>query len=978
MTYLSGSLSSITGACLSCPDTCYTCDSFEICTECFDWQSYLGTDFKCYCNEGYYWEMGEGMVCSNCYTECSTCEDYYSCLSCVVEFSVPSPTPEIYCECQTGYYEYIGGLTRRMQDYACYKCMDMCETCLNSFSCETCIDENSELNNDNGLCYCKFGYYSVAVINSSSSCIQCHAHCYGCLSTGVCDLCVDEFASPLANANGCECLESYYPSSVDTSLSLECQQCSQDCNICKFNPYKCLTCIAENAASDSNGDCVCKDGYFGSLPLLNLDSCLQCYSECKTCENSLLCLTCIPNHATPSITLGCDCDQGYYKSDTGLCRRCNLGCFTCTNSTQCTIPCHSSCNYCNGVTYHDCTSCETKLLTSICSKSCPVGFVDNKGVCRYSIYSISTVYYNFQGNGKSNYFDIYQKLPATIKSKKNNKRKLSEITGPVSAYMRGVYFPGSSSLLIERENQKIFNIEFSISLWVKPETESAVFISKYNQDYSLSYLKLYVEQTIVKAQLFVDDLNREYQTQLKVKLEEWNHVYLAASYIEDTSFSIWVNNIKGSELVIANSVFVDSDSSLMLIGSDQDYKDSYKGFIYSLEIFAAFQELDNLVSITVCTDCDTCLIDGSCIPICLITEYFSSDSQNCEPCPSECPTSCKDSNTCSLCADANCLSCYDYLTGSCYECQLGYSLTSISCTRNYFTASININKDNSVNLNFGESLQTNLLKSDLQVLIDKQKSTYSLEESDSQTYLITFDKDQIDIDSTVSIFFISILTSTSNSLLKTEILTGEFYLTDELRAEKELQDKADAAKKLGRLGATSGASIALGLSLMSMDASSIFDFLNTAEIMYSVYLFNLNLNPILNNFLLGLRLQDSLPNFFYLIIDSEKGVQLDSKFKKFGYNTNLVLLSIGLHIQTLICFLLGGLGVFVLNLVKCSKNKIGFLTNNFKYGIFLRFWIQTFFEVLTVMGFSFRYTEFRNDVQICDFVICLIFCVMFI
>ena len=107
MTYLSGSLSSITGACLSCPDTCYTCDSFEICTECFDWQSYLGTDFKCYCNEGYYWEMGEGMVCSNCYTECSTCEDYYSCLSCVVEFSVPSPTPEIYCECQTGFMSIL-------------------------------------------------------------------------------------------------------------------------------------------------------------------------------------------------------------------------------------------------------------------------------------------------------------------------------------------------------------------------------------------------------------------------------------------------------------------------------------------------------------------------------------------------------------------------------------------------------------------------------------------------------------------------------------------------------------------------------------------------------------------------------------------------------------------------------------------------------------------------------------------------------
>ena len=177
---------------------------------------------------------------------------------------------------------------------------------------------------------------------------------------------------------------------------------------------------------------------------------------------------------------------------------------------------------------------------------------------------------------------------------------------------------------------------------------------------------------------------------------------------------------------------------------------------------------------------------------------------------------------------------------------------------------------------------------------------------------------------------------------------------------------------MAKTGATAGVSVAVGISFMSFDPTSFFDFMNTAEMFYSVYLFNLEVSPVLGEFLMGLRIHNQIPKIFSKFIDINQGHKLNSKYKKFGYTSSLFLLNTSVHLQTFLIALFLAFLTFLITRLTYLNSKLKFLINIFKYNFFLRFWLQTFFELTTALGVSMRNSRSSNKTEKIDFIICCI------
>ena len=192
-------------------------------------------------------------------------------------------------------------------------------------------------------------------------------------------------------------------------------------------------------------------------------------------------------------------------------------------------------------------------------------------------------------------------------------------------------------------------------------------------------------------------------------------------------------------------------------------------------------------------------------------------------------------------------------------------------------------------------------------------------------------------------------------MLITDSFAAELKVSEAYVQETKLDNKIESSKQMAAAGTTTGASAAIGLGLLNFDPSSIFDFLNTAEMFYSVYLFNFSLNPILSEFLIGLRIQKSIPNVLNMIEGLPKDHEVPAKLKKFGYKSTFCLINIGIQLTTLCAIFVVWLLVYFLAKISKFKGILGSVYDHLTYGIFLRFWLQTFLEVLISAGLAFVY-----------------------
>lgn len=371
-----------------------------------------------------------------------------------------------------------------------------------------------------------------------------------------------------------------------------------------------------------------------------------------------------------------------------------------------------------------------------------------------------------------------------------------------------------------------------------------------------------------------------------------------------------------------------------------------------------------------CTKCyeKYILAHGNCI-YCTPNEYFNKIDNSCYPC----------NKTCLTCSNLyECTSCYSFSaldSNHACVCDLGYYGNADQCIRKLFSALYTINSKNVVTIIFTEPLQSYLTEQDIQIMINNTQQNYKI-------INITIDSYEIDIEFvenygvnyTLYIKFVKTMTSSTNSLLYNQVLEINLYSPEDNSEINKINDaKAKATK-----GATIGLSFVFGNSFITFDPTSLFSFLNTAELFSIFFLFNLPIESALSAFFYSLKIEKLLPNALDAIFDKNLGKKLPENYSKFGMETNLILISsgVGLSILMLYIVLYGFLKLIKFFLPRLNKIT-DLLLKSFEYRVFLRFWIQSYQDILFNFIIEITYNDFGNWLLIVDFIVAIFLMVLY-
>lgn len=667
--------------------------------------------------------------------------------------------------------------------------------------------------------------------------------------------------------------------------------------------------------------------------------------------------------------------------------------------------------------------CANVQLEGICTDSCSLGYNETNGKCKKIISSGPIVSFSFSELGE-NFTDAISSLE-TIPVSNFSGRFLVE--NPYAVYSRGAYFPGASALEMSFISQRMLSSVFTLSFWIKQSLVSGTLMTKIGDGEVL--IRVGFEELAVVGMVLANSQYFTMKTSSMIVNEIWNHFSVS---VEPERISIVVNS-GTAEVLETNSTFFDCDNSTVILGADEQFTSIYQGFMYNFETYNYVPKINEMVKLgTKCDKCDICPPSGACLSNCEADQIYDSTKKACMSCPNECPTSCKSYDNCNMCADEYCLECTSYDLYSCTKCEApyevknsicipcslgffynsntlycevcdqvclgcssystctsckdhsslsksstcscdkGYSYNQI-CIRNTFLSQASLNSDNSVSLRFTEPLSSSLSITDLSLSISTTFIGFQITENSKKDYILTpILPEDLKKNMFIEIEIINFLTSKDNSLCSPIKYIFQLIVTEDMIVAQEVKVKAKQSKGTASSGSTAGVSVAFSTGMLNFDPTSFFDFLNTAEMYYAIYLTNSELNPILSEFLLGLRVQDLLPNVFGYVIDSKYGAKMPKKLDKLGYNTNLSILNVGVQITTLIIFLLLIPLILSLFFFPWCKKKLINTIKVFRYKIFLRFWLQTFFEFFIVAGYGIKYNKFENAGQIVDFCLCLL------
>ena len=223
---------------------------------------------------------------------------------------------------------------------------------------------------------------------------------------------------------------------------------------------------------------------------------------------------------------------------------------------------------------------------------------------------------------------------------------------------------------------------------------------------------------------------------------------------------------------------------------------------------------------------------------------------------------------------------------------------------------------------FSEPLQSVLDASNLEISVGGVVYGFNVTVVDDRNRLIALTNvTSLSGDTSLIISLGSDIVSVENSLLSTSNLKSTLFVDTAVAAQIKLQVAKEAAKSTAAAGTTAGLSAVLGISILNFDPSSFCNFMNTAELFYSLYLFNIEIYPVLSGFLIGMRVESSLPNVFTYFISPSQGVTISDQYQAYGFKTNLVMLNVGVRFSVLILFILIGLLLRILSTYwKISRN----------------------------------------------------------
>ena len=217
------------------------------------------------------------------------------------------------------------------------------------------------------------------------------------------------------------------PGYFGSSLTLNCELCSQNCQTCAGNSIACTSCAPPLLFYNSSCLASCPMSYFNASTI-----CTQCPAVCRTCTNLTTCQTCQQGNFAYDSFCYSNCPLGFYaNTSSSVCAQCPMQCAACSapsNCSSCSSPfvalgticvcpltaqgAHtylntttSQCGTCDSLSYGDpadfvckacqlpcascslaaanCTSCQSGLFLqgNACLSACNAGFYSASNVC---------------------------------------------------------------------------------------------------------------------------------------------------------------------------------------------------------------------------------------------------------------------------------------------------------------------------------------------------------------------------------------------------------------------------------------------------------------------------------------------------------------------------------------------------------------------------------------------------------------------
>ncbi|OMJ90959.1 hypothetical protein SteCoe_6627 [Stentor coeruleus] len=908
--------------CLPCDSSCLTCESELACLTCKT--TYAKPDnIGCTCMIGYYpiGPLTNADSCAICYEECESCEDYNLCTTCVSENAYPSQTG---CQCKDGYW----GISPLNSIDSCQNCHEDCYSCEDSFTCLICISTYA-VPSDIG-CKCKTGYWGSSPLNNENSCLPCSDGCLICDNTGMCLQCISN--NTIIIENKCICQSGFY--SIGSLIFIDsCKPCDIQCSECD-SQYHCLSCTSLFAYALETYGCACLSGYFSLEEPKFIDSCKPCYEECAECDNSLKCLSCKSKNANVLDVKGCKCNDGYWN-DTSLvseftCQKCSEECSLCENEYSCldcislySIPKDTGCQCIDGY-YADgdlvlvdscipcakeCLKCQKAILCVNCIAEHAVPDNILGCVCESGYYNIKDLSYE-DACLPCDDSCLTCTGPDTCSACKDINAILSFNNTCICA--DGYYYDeNNNSCSPCNSDCEICTNDDACSFCTNSLLENQSSICTCKDGYFTTSDPSFLCSPCIQDCLTCENAS----SCLTCKKESANFINQACECPD--------NSYEKSSKCLCNPGFYMS----------------YNKTWYSCEKCSL--ECKTCSSFSNCLSCvdpnEIITNSGICEKLCNKSEYLYNGI--CNPCKKLC-LDCKSDKICNQC-DMNTI-----LTDGICQCIKGYKELDNQCISSNFTANLDINTNNKLQLTFEKPLEEKLIAQEITIkTIPIISFDIKFYEHTSKIYYIT-----PNFESSVKNGTILTLTITKNPLYSNDsslLINYEFsVILNPIDNNKATTLSTETAKKIEAATQTV-VTTSIGISIVSNPAA-VWALINTLQLIYYLPLGSTPMTKGLQVFCSSLGNYNIIPNPMSIFFSYNLTTSPYHEANDFGLETSVFLINIGPNLLILFSFIILWPLLFLLSKLATGwiKRKSNTLLIKYKYRFFIRFWTQVYIDII--------------------------------
>ena len=786
--------------------------------------------------------------------------------------------------------------------------------------------------NNSNSCQNYTNYCDLPLVDVGADC--CLSMCSSCSDADSCTMCLDSSAEPvdpiIKGKDPCECSDGYWGTPSSSLTNLTCKKCPLSCSKCT-NEILCTECSDSNAII-INSLCKCKEGYSAQENITHFE-CIPCSSTCKSC-NSSQCLECYTNLSTP-VGQSCVCTDGYYLEKT-------------SSNYECLL-CPSSCTKCSSLT--NCSKCFdplAKLSNGKCS--CPNLFIGSGTlsnpcvpVCGRACTACSTQ------NTCTNCYDtnaniIDGKCTCMIGFYLNNSDKRSCLQCG-----RGCYKCDESGMC-----EECFDTN-SASEYADCECLEGYYGEYLEVSNNLTCFRCNSDCMICTSfdncTSCVDENAYSNEGICECKEKSFNS---SVTNMCEPCHSDCKSCNTSTECLICISKYADPDEFQGCKCREGFYNDSALSSENSCKkCHNLCQKCESLNKCLKCKGGNTKIVDGicQCAPGYYFKEKSSVDCDACitfkeaESCKKDCGKGKAWHNlTCVNCPQ-NCLDCDDSL--NCLECVEGMKsengkcvclkaqkLENNKCVTQYFKLTISVGLNNSILLDFDENLESNLKTSSLKLYVSGNSEDIILTKKNEKEYIVDLKETQIfTISSAFSLEISSPLYSSNNSMLKNYEYYGDLSPSPKTQFAKAMKSTMK------------GVMTSTFASAMVSNPASCWILINTIQIIIYLPLSPINYSTKILEFLQALAGYSILPNLMEYMFDAETSSKPIQRFQRVGLSTTVFWINIGQNFVMLIFnlsiwpfLILGSKFPYISG--PCFK-----LLQNYKYSLFLRFWIEVYLEL---------------------------------